>query len=207
MGAPNAVRSAAYFVATSRDAWAMPRACAAIPMRPPSRVVMAILKPSPGLPRRFALGTRTLSRMRLAVDEPRMPSLSSLAPRLKPGASQGTRKALIPLCFLLLSVVAKTIAAEASWALVIHALVPLRKKWSGPSSTAVVEAAPASEPFPGSERPKQPSFSPLAKGVSHSSFCSSVAYLRTGAQYRLLLALMMTPVDAHPREISSRDTA
>jgi hypothetical protein len=36
--------------------------------------------------------------MRLAVEEARMPSLSSFAPRLKPGVSVGTRKALMPLC-------------------------------------------------------------------------------------------------------------
>mmetsp|Transcript_16049 Transcript_16049/g.53941 ORF Transcript_16049/g.53941 Transcript_16049/m.53941 type:complete len:234 (+) Transcript_16049:458-1159(+) len=161
MGAPKASRSMAYFVATSRDAWAMPSACAAMPMRPPSRVVIAILKPSPGLPSMAEPGTRTLSMIRLAVEDPRMPSLSSLAPRLNPGASVGTRKALMPLCFLALSVVANTMAAEASCALVIHALVPLSTK-SEPSAVAVVDAAPASEPLPGSESPKQPTFSPAA---------------------------------------------
>lgn len=46
-----------------------------------------------------------------------------------------------------LSVLAKTTAAEASQALVIQALVPFRTHES-PSARAVVDAAPASLPFP-----------------------------------------------------------
>jgi hypothetical protein len=61
----------------------------------------------------------------------------------------------LPLCFKLLSVVAKTMAALASWALVIQALLPF-KTYSSPSNTAVVLAAPASLPLPGSDRPKHP---------------------------------------------------
>lgn len=52
-----------------------------------------------------------------AVLEARMPSLSSFLPRLKPGASVGTRNALIPLFFRERSVVANTMAASALWAL------------------------------------------------------------------------------------------
>ena len=54
---------------------------------------------------------------------------------------------MLTLCFNDLSVVANTIAALDSCAFVIHAFVPLIKK---PPSTlaAVVDAAPASEPFP-----------------------------------------------------------
>lgn len=59
----------------------------------------------------------------------------------------GTRKALMPLCFLLLSVVAKTTQASDSYPLVIHALVPLSFQLL-PELIAVVEAAPASLPFP-----------------------------------------------------------
>ena len=43
-----------------------------------------------------------------------------------------------------------------------------------PSLVAVADCAPASEPLPGSESAKHPSFSPDANGVSHSSFCLSV---------------------------------
>lgn len=52
------------------------------------------------------------------------------------------------LCFSVLSVVAKTMAAEASQLLVIQALVPFTTH-SSPSWCAVVEAAPASLPLPG----------------------------------------------------------
>ena len=131
-----------------------------------------------------------------------MPSLSSFLPSEKPGASVGTRKAERPLCFIALSVVAITMAACASCALVIHALVPLITH-SLPSSTAVVLAAAASEPLPGSDSPKHPSFCPEANGVSHVCFCSSVPNLFTGSQYRELFTDIMTPVEAQPREISS----
>src|SRR6266545_1483080 len=49
----------------------MPTAWAAIPMRPPSSVSMAILNPSPSSPRRFASGTRQSSRKTwVVVDVP-----------------------------------------------------------------------------------------------------------------------------------------
>mmetsp|Transcript_1151 Transcript_1151/g.3226 ORF Transcript_1151/g.3226 Transcript_1151/m.3226 type:complete len:239 (+) Transcript_1151:88-804(+) len=206
MGLPNAWRSAAYVAATSSAACAMPSACAAMPMRPPSSVCMAILKPSPGSPSIAALGTAQSSKMRFAVDDPRIPSLSSGAPTEKPGASRSTRNAEMPLCFRDLSVVAKTTAASASRALVIQALVPFKTKWS-PLSTAVVDAAPASEPFPGSERPKHPSFPPAANGAKNSAHCAASPRAATGAQYSELLTDMMTPADAQPREISSSATA
>lgn len=50
------------------------------------------------------------------ADEARMPSLSSFLPSEKPSASVGTMNAERPRCFLLLSVVAMTIAACASCA-------------------------------------------------------------------------------------------
>ena len=89
----------------------MPNACPATPIRPPSNVCIAILNPCPGSPIRFALGIRTFSIIRLAVDDARIPSLSSLAPNEKPSAFIGTTNADIPLCFSDLSVVAKTMAA------------------------------------------------------------------------------------------------
>lgn len=51
------------------------------------------------------------------------------------------------LCFKLLSVVAKTTAADASQEFVIQALVPFSTH-SFPSWFATVEAAPASLPLP-----------------------------------------------------------
>lgn len=55
---------------------------------------MAILKPMPGSPSRLALGMRQSSKIRYEVEDARMPSLSSFLPRLNPGASVGTMKAL-----------------------------------------------------------------------------------------------------------------
>ncbi len=55
---------------------ALASACAAMPMRPPSSVDMAILKPSPSLPNRFSLGTFTLLKISSAVEEERIPILS-----------------------------------------------------------------------------------------------------------------------------------
>ena len=84
-------------------------------------------------------------------------SLSSLAPSEKPSLSVSTTNAEMPLCFLLLSVVANTMAALASCALVIQAFVPeMVYDFPSDESVAFVEAAPASLPFPGSDKPKQP---------------------------------------------------
>ena len=56
--------------------------------------------------------------------------------------------ALIPLCFKLLSVVAKTTEPLASAEFVIHILVPFMEYFPSPFLTAVVAAAPASLPLP-----------------------------------------------------------
>lgn len=57
---------------------------------------MAILKPIPSCPRRLALGIRQSSNIRLAVEEARIPSLSSFFPSDSPGVGMGTRNALMP---------------------------------------------------------------------------------------------------------------
>lgn len=63
---------------------------------PAAGLTMAILKPIPGSPSRLSLGMRQSSKMRLAVDEARIPSLSSFFPSVSPGVGMGTRKALMP---------------------------------------------------------------------------------------------------------------
>ena len=68
---------------------------------------------------------------------------------------------------------------------------------------AVVDAADASLPLPGSDNMKQPNLAPVAQGVRNNSFCSCVPYFSIGVQYKELLTLMMMPVEAHPLEISS----
>lgn len=59
-------------------------------------LTMAILKPIPSCPSRLALGIRQSSKIRLAVEEARMPSLSSFFPSDSPGVGMGTRNALMP---------------------------------------------------------------------------------------------------------------
>ena len=76
---PRARFSATVWASMSSGCWgtrAMPRAWAAMPIRPPSRVAMAILKPSPSLPSRFSLGTFTSLKINSAVEEERIPILS-----------------------------------------------------------------------------------------------------------------------------------
>ena len=75
----------------------MPNACAAIPIRPPSRVASAILNPSPSLPSRFPTGTFTLLKKSVQVEEARIPIVCSLFPLVSPALSASTRIALIPL--------------------------------------------------------------------------------------------------------------
>ena len=67
-----------------------------MPMRPPSRVFMACLKPTPSSPRRFSSGTATSSRISSEVSLARMPSLFSCLPARKPGVPFSTMKALMP---------------------------------------------------------------------------------------------------------------
>lgn len=45
---------------------------------------MAILNPIPGSPKRFSSGIAQSSNIKLLVDEPRMPSLSSFFPNENP---------------------------------------------------------------------------------------------------------------------------
>ena len=71
---------------------------------------------------------------------------------------------------------------------VIHAFVPLRTHLS-PFNVAVQEAAPASDPFPGSLKAKQPTCSPWRNGCWKISFCSGVANLLTGPKYNELFTL------------------
>ena len=81
------------------------------------------------------------------MEEPRIPNLSSFLPKESPCVGLGTTKAEIPLCLSDLSVVAKTTVASDSYPFVIQALVPFN--FHPPDDfTAVVDAAPASLPFP-----------------------------------------------------------
>ena len=63
--------------------------------------------------------------------------------------------------------------------------------------------AEASEPVWGSVRQKQPSFSPRARGLSHSSFWASVPYLLVMPQGSEFCTLTMVEVAPSPAAISS----
>ena len=82
-------------MAHSMPAWAMPRACPAIPIRPASSVCIAILKPWPSAPRSWSLGMTTSSKMTELVGEARIPSFLSRAPKLTPSCCMSTMKAEI----------------------------------------------------------------------------------------------------------------
>ena len=110
-----------------------------------------------------------------------MPSFSSDLWRRNPGVPVSTTKAVMPLVPLLRSVMVKSTMASATGPLVIQFLVP-SMTYLSPRRTAVVRCSAASLPACGSVRPKQPSFSPAANGLSQRSFCASVPYFDTGSQ-------------------------
>ena len=113
----------------SRAPSAIPNACAAIPIRPPSRVCMAILKPWPSLPSMFSLGTRQSVKISSYVEDPRIPIFFSLVPKVKPGVPFSTMKEVISLIFLplfsMVPVTAKMTYTSASLPLVMKILEPL----------------------------------------------------------------------------------
>jgi hypothetical protein len=52
------------------------------------KVIIAILKPIPGSPKRFSLGTLQSSKIKLQVEEARIPILSSFLPSERPEKSE-----------------------------------------------------------------------------------------------------------------------
>src|SRR5271155_2079759 len=116
-----------------------------MPIRPPSKVDIATLNPSPSLPRRFLAGTRQSSKKIEQDHAALMPIFRSGGARLKPGVFVGTRNAEIPLWPAALSVIAKRTIASAFGPTVIQFLDPLMT-YSCPFFTAVVFCAAASEP-------------------------------------------------------------
>ena len=65
--------------------------------RPPSSPIIAMRKPSPSAPTRFATGTRTSSKMTCAVGCECQPSFFSCAPKLTPGMSFSMTRQEMPL--------------------------------------------------------------------------------------------------------------
>ena len=120
-----------------------------MPGRERSRIRIAILKPSPSVPSRFAAGMRQSLKKISPVVEPLMPIFGSIRPTSKPGASASTTNALIPAWPASGSVFANTTYTDATPAFVMKRLPPFRTN-SSPSRTAVVRIAALSEPEPGS---------------------------------------------------------
>ena len=98
---------------------------------------MAILKPSPSPPSRFAAGTTTSWKAIAEVSVERWPILSRCFSTVTPSASMGTTKAERPLWPLSRSVDAKQTIHEALPPFVMNIFEPLIT-YSSPRGTAVV---------------------------------------------------------------------
>ena len=166
-----------------------------------SSVCIAILKPSPSSPRRFAAGTTTSVSANAEVSVERWPILSRCFSTETPGASIGTMKADRPRWPLLGSVLAKT-TVQAAWpAFEMNVFEPLRT-YSSPRRSAVDLIRATSEPASGSVRPKEQRIGSSSSGGSHSRFCSSVPASRTGPAPSVF-AVSDTAIPAQPQESSS----
>ena len=82
----------AYLTPSSRQYLAPPIAPTPSFQRPMLRMLKAILWPCPIVPSTFSAGTAQSSRMSGQVELPRMPSLCSSGPTVRPGALRSTRK-------------------------------------------------------------------------------------------------------------------
>ena len=138
---PNCFLSFTYAIVVSNAPSARPSACAAIPIRPPSSVCIAMLKPLPCFPRRFSFGIRQSVKINSYVDEPRIPIFFSFTPNVNPGVPFSTMKAEISFIvlprFSTFPVTAITIYTSASLPFVMKHLDPFRTH-SSPSKTAFV---------------------------------------------------------------------
>lgn len=113
-----------------------------------------------------------------------MPNFSKLLDRDSPWVGIGTRKAVMPLCFSLLSTVAKTTAALPTEPLVTQDLVPFKTKLS-PSSRAVIVKPTTSLPASRTKRISQElrggdeNWRPT-EVVSYRNFCFGLVSAKMG---------------------------
>src|SRR2546428_267245 len=177
MGLPNVLRVGAYVTEASMQACATPAAPAATECRPESSALIAILKPCPTSPRRFASGTRTSSRMSSLESEDRNPSFPWSAWLPYGCRSRSRTNAVMPLSSFDGSACANTSARPDTEPFEIHVLRP-RSTHESPSRLALVRIFVASLPTSGSVRPKHPMTSPLQRRGSQRCFCSSVPNFR-----------------------------
>src|ERR1700691_523644 len=133
-----------------------------------------LFKP-PVLGSRLAAGMCTSCMDRPLVTEARRLHLPCTSKARKPGRLVSTRKPRI-VCLAegcsSSCTLAQMTATSAMEPEVIHIFSPLRM-YSSPDLRAVVVMPPGLDPKPGSVRPKQPSFSPVASCGSQVFFCSS----------------------------------
>ena len=95
-----------------------------MPIRPPSSVDIAILKPSPSSPSRSAAGTCTSVRKISTVPEALTPSLTWCRERSNPGVVASTRNAEMPRSFFSGLVMAKRRQTSAAWPHVMKTFCP-----------------------------------------------------------------------------------
>jgi len=124
IGWPNWTLVLEYSIAYSRAALANPTPAAPTAALVRSKVLMAIRKPWPTLPRIFSAGTRTSSKNISAVLEALCPILSSILPIVIPGVSLGTIKAVRPRAPFCGAALAKTTYRLATPPFVIKHLEP-----------------------------------------------------------------------------------
>jgi hypothetical protein len=103
----------------------MPTACAATPIRPPSKVCLATRNPCPSSQSRFSTGTMQFSRESSVVSDPRIPIFSMVFPMPSPGLPRSTRNAVMPRCFDSWLVRARSTKRSACLPFVTKVLVPL----------------------------------------------------------------------------------
>ena len=147
----------------------MPKAKDAMLIRPPSKIFMAWMKPSPTCPRTLASGTRQSVNTNSAVSLQRMPNLFSFLPPAKPGVPRSTTNAVMPRLSSKSPVRASTTATSPEMPWVIQFLVPFRTQWS-PSFLATHCIRMASLPVLASVNPHAPIHSPLASLGNHFDF-------------------------------------
>src|SRR5262245_30002008 len=202
IGLPNCRRSSAYARAVSYAACAMPSACAAIPIRPPSSVDIATENPFPSSCRSRSRPTCAPSIARSTVEDELRPSFASSrvtragSPRrlpaetpFGPGVSGSVRAT------------SSTVPPKPPF--VIHCFEPVIDQPS-PSAAAAVLSDPASEPASGSVSAKAPIASPHASGGTNRLRCSSMPKPRIGRVTALVCTATVTPTPASARESSSR---
>ena len=181
-GRPHCTRSADH----SREIFSahLPAAAhiAGMESRPALRVVSAILRPSPSLPRRFSAGTRTWWNLVRPFSMPFSPMKEFRRSTVMPSAVPSTTNAVMPPFFPSCSGTrAITTSSSATTPLVVHSFTP-SSRYAVPSSVgvAVLPIRAGSEPTSGSVR-RNAEIAPAAQRGRKACFCSGVPTSLTGS--------------------------